>query len=109
MEQQILALQIELQHLKHASQSRSLSVQSGDTAWLLLSCVLVLGMTLPGIALYYAGMVRVQNVLATAMQSFSIACVVTVCWMVCGYALIWSEGNTVFGYSSEGFLIDLGL
>src|SRR5262249_35600236 len=62
-------------------------INSGDTAWMLTSTALVLMMTIPGLALFYAGMVRKKNVLATLMQSFAITCLVTVLWWVCGYSL----------------------
>ena len=63
-------------------QPPSQSVDSGDTAWMLTSTALVLLMTIPGLALFYGGMVRKKNVLATVMQSFAITCLVTVLWMV---------------------------
>jgi Amt family ammonium transporter len=76
-----------LAHQKCLIDSRGESVLSaGDTAWLLTSTALVLMMTIPGLALFYAGMVRKKNVLATAMQSFTITCIVTVLWFVIGYA-----------------------
>ena len=58
---------------------------SGDTAWMLTSTALVLMMTIPGLGLFYGGMVRKKNVLATVMQSFAITCIVTVLWMIVGY------------------------
>ena len=60
---------------------------AGDTAWMLCSCALVLMMTMPGLALYYAGMVRSKNVLACVMQVFSICCLITVLWLIFGYSL----------------------
>lgn len=71
---------------------------SGDTAWMLTSTLLVLLMTIPGVALFYGGMVRGKNVLATAMQSFSIACVASVLWMVVGYSLAFSDGGSANAY-----------
>ena len=68
-------------------------LNSGDTAWMLTSTAIVLMMTIPGIALFYAGMVRKRNVLATLMQSFAITCLITVIWMVGGYSLAFSKGN----------------
>src|SRR5690242_21963256 len=62
-------------------------VDTGDTAWMLTSTALVLMMTIPGLALFYAGMVRKKNVLATMMQSFTITALVSVLWMVVGYSL----------------------
>jgi len=67
-------------------------LDSGDTAWMLTSTALVLLMTIPGLALFYAGMVRKKNVLATLMQSFSICCLVTVLWYVIGYSLAFTNG-----------------
>src|SRR5579864_5450651 len=61
-------------------------ISSGDTAWMLTSTALVLMMTIPGLALFYGGMVRRKNVLATLMQSFAITCLVTVLWVVVGYS-----------------------
>ena len=59
-------------------------VDTGDTAWMLVSTALVLLMTIPGLALFYAGMVRKKNILATLMQSFAITCIVTIVWTVAG-------------------------
>ena len=66
---------------------------SGDTAWMLTSTALVLMMTIPGLGLFYGGMVRKKNVLATVMQSFAITCIVTVLWMVIGYSLAFTDGS----------------
>jgi Amt family ammonium transporter len=68
-------------------------IDSGDTAWMLVSTALVLMMTVPGLALFYAGMVRKKNILATLMQSFTITCLITIVWMVCGYSLAFSNGT----------------
>jgi Amt family ammonium transporter len=65
-------------------------VNSGDTAWMLTSTALVLFMTIPGLALFYAGMVRKKNVLATVMPSFTITCIVTVIWTFIGYSLAFT-------------------
>ncbi|HVR66125.1 MAG TPA: ammonia channel protein, partial [Verrucomicrobiae bacterium] len=73
------------------------TLDRGDTAWMLTSTALVLMMTIPGLALFYGGMVRKMNVLATAMQSFAICCLVTILWMVIGYSLAFTEGNSLFG------------
>ncbi len=64
---------------------------SGDTAWMLTSSVLVLMMTIPGLALFYGGMVRKKNVLATLAQSFGATCMITVLWMVIGYSLAFTN------------------
>jgi Amt family ammonium transporter len=72
-------------------------LDSGDTAWMLTSTALVLLMTIPGLALFYAGMVRKKNVLATMMQSFVITCLVTVVWFAAGYSLAFTNGNAYIG------------
>ncbi len=79
-------------------------IDTGDTAWMLISSALVLMMTVPGLALFYAGMVRKKNVLATMMQSFTITALVTVVWMVAGYSLAFGEGNAWVGDLSRVFL-----
>src|SRR6202000_2329697 len=68
-------------------------INSGDTAWMLTSTALVLMMTIPGLALFYGGMVRKKNVLATLMQSFAITCLVSVLWMIAGYSLSFRPGG----------------
>ncbi|WP_277427443.1 ammonium transporter [Trinickia sp. Y13] len=82
----------------------SSKISSGDTAWMLTSSALVLFMTIPGLALFYAGMVRKKNVLATVMQSFAITCVVTVLWTVVGYSLAFTPGNAFIGGFSRVLL-----
>ncbi|HEY3730358.1 MAG TPA: hypothetical protein VGL28_03755, partial [Steroidobacteraceae bacterium] len=71
-------------------------INSGDTAWMLTSTALVLMMTIPGLALFYAGMVRKKNVLATLMQSFAITCLVSILWWVVGYSLAFTPGSTPY-------------
>ncbi|MBY0579068.1 MAG: ammonium transporter [Burkholderiales bacterium] len=71
-------------------------INSGDTSWMLASTALVLMMTIPGLALFYGGMVRKKNVLATLMQSFAITCLVTVLWMVAGYSLAFTPGSSPY-------------
>ena len=68
-------------------------INSGDTAWMLTSTALVLMMTIPGLALFYAGMVRKKNVLATLMQSFAITCLVTILWWIVGYSMAFTPGS----------------
>ena len=67
-------------------------LDSGDTAWMLTSVALVLMMTIPGLALFYGGMVRKKNVLATLVQSFAITCLVTVLWTIISYSLAFRPG-----------------
>ncbi|HEY4944466.1 MAG TPA: ammonium transporter [Rhizomicrobium sp.] len=66
-------------------------LNSGDTAWMITSSALVLLMTIPGLALFYAGMVRKKNILATAAQSFGATCIITVLWMVVGYSVAFTN------------------
>jgi Amt family ammonium transporter len=68
-------------------------IDSGDTAWMLTSSVLVLMMTIPGLALFYAGMVRKKNILATLAQSFAATALITVLWMVIGYSIAFTDGG----------------
>ena len=82
-------------------------VDTGDTAWMLTSTALVLMMTIPGLALFYAGMVRKKNVLATMMQSFAICALVTVVWVVVGYSLAFGEGGPWIGDLSKVLLMHL--
>jgi Amt family ammonium transporter len=86
-------------------------IDSGDTAWMLTSTALVLFMTLPGLALFYAGLVGNRNVLSVAMQCFAIACLVTVIWVICGYSLAFgaSSLNGFIGDLSKAWLNGIGL
>ena len=79
-------------------------LDTGDTAWMLTSTALVLMMTIPGLALFYGGMVRKKNVLATMMQSFAITCLITVLWLIVGYSLAFTTGSTIIGGLSRVFL-----
>ncbi len=80
-------------------------ISSGDTAWMLMATALVMLMTIPGLALFYAGMVRKKNVLSTALQSFTICALVTVVWVVVGYSLAFTAGSTPYlGDLSRVFL-----
>jgi ammonium transporter, Amt family len=83
-------------------------IDSGDTAWMLTSTALVLLMTIPGLALFYAGMVRKKNVLATMMQSFVICCIVTIVWMVAGYSIAFTNGGPYMGDFSRVLLSGIG-
>ena len=82
---------------------------AGDTAWMLTSTALVLLMTIPGVALFYAGMVRKKNVLATAAQSFAITALVSLLWVVAGYSLAFTQGAPFIGGASRFLLHGLGL
>ena len=76
-------------------------INAGDTAWMLTSTALVLMMTIPGLALFYGGMVRKKNVLATLMQSFAITCVVTLLWWLIGYSWAFTPGTAYLGGTSR--------
>jgi ammonium transporter, Amt family len=78
-------------------------LNSGDTAWMLTSTALVLLMSIPGLALFYGGMVRKKNVLATLMQTFAVTCLVTILWWVIGYSLAFTPGSRVLGGVSRAF------
>ena len=69
------------------------AVNGADTAWILTSTALVLFMTLPGLALFYGGLVRTKNVLSVLMQCFAIACLMSIAWMVFGYGLSFGDGG----------------
>ena len=87
----------------HASE-----LNSGDTAWILTSTALVLFMTLPGLALFYGGLVRSKNVLSVLMQCFTIACLISVCWVVYGYSLAFKGDGLFIGDLSAMFLNGVG-
>jgi ammonium transporter, Amt family len=74
------------------------TLDSGDTAWMLTSTALVLMMTIPGLALFYGGMVRKKNVLDMTMQCFATCCLITVLWMVVGYSLAFTDGGSLNAY-----------
>tara|TARA_Y100001970_G_scaffold87144_1_gene109970 strand:- start:3613 stop:4890 length:1278 start_codon:yes stop_codon:yes gene_type:complete len=83
-------------------------LNSGDTAWILTSTALVLFMTLPGLSLFYAGLVRSKNAISVLMQCFAIACIVSVAWVIYGYSLAFTEGNAFIGGTSAFFLNGIG-
>ncbi len=79
-------------------------LSGANTAWILTSTALVLFMTLPGLALFYGGLVRSKNVLSVLMQCFSIACVASLLWFAAGYSIAFTEGGAYFGDLSKVFL-----
>ena len=81
---------------------------SGDGAWVLTSTVLVLMMTIPGLSLFYAGLVRASNVLSVLMQCFAITCIVSLLWVAVGYSLAFGEGNFFIGDLSHAFFMNIG-
>ncbi|MFM7840998.1 MAG: ammonia channel protein, partial [Nitrospira sp.] len=74
-------------------------IDSGDTAWMLTASALVVAMVVPGLALFYGGMVRSKNVLGTMMHSFLTLCVVSLLWVLCGYSLVFApdKGGVIGG------------
>src|SRR5690349_19484302 len=79
-------------------------IDTGDTAWMLTASILVLLMTVPGLALFYGGMVRKKNILAIMAQSFVLCAVMTVLWIVAGYSLAFGDGNAFIGDLSRVML-----
>jgi len=84
-------------------------VNNGDTAWILTSTALVLFMTLPGLALFYAGLVNSKNVVSVLMQHFAVACVVSIIWVTLGYSLAFSSGNAWIGDLNNIFMKSINL
>ncbi len=79
------------------------TLNAGDTAWMITATALVLLMTLPGLSLFYGGMVRKKNVLSMCMQSIAIASLMSVLWVICGYSLAFGEGGAFIGDLSKAF------
>jgi ammonium transporter, Amt family len=86
------------QEAEAAAEPAKPAIDTGDTAWMLTSTALVLMMTIPGLALFYGGMVRKKNVLSIAMQVFATTCIVTVAWMVIGYSWAFTDGGGMQKY-----------
>ncbi len=84
-------------------------LNGADTAWILTSTVLVLFMTLPGLALFYSGLVRAKNVLSVLMQCFAIACLASIVWMVVGYGLAFGDGGSLNKFVGAGKVLMSGI
>ncbi len=82
-------------------------MDSGNTAWILTSTALVLFMTMPGLALFYGGLVRSQNILSVLMQCFAIACLASFAWLFMAYSIAFSDGSPYFGDLSQMFLMNM--
>ena len=85
-------------------------LNGADTSWILTSTALVLFMTIPGLALFYAGLVRSKNVLSVLMQCFAITCVASVLWLILGYSLSFSDGgsmNALLGGNGNAMLANV--
>jgi Amt family ammonium transporter len=87
-----------------AAAAPAMVVNKGDTTWMMISTVLVLLMTIPGLALFYGGLVRAKNMLSVLMQVFTITAVVMLIWVFYGYSLAFTPGNAFFGGLSKAFL-----
>jgi Amt family ammonium transporter len=99
------------QEAAEAAAEEAPKLDTGDTAWMLTSTAIVLMMTIPGLALFYGGMVRKKNVLTVVMQAFAITCLITIVWMVAGYSLAFTDGgglNAYIGGLSKVLLTGLG-
>lgn len=82
-------------------------MNAADTSWILTSTALVLLMTLPGLALFYAGLVQAKNILSVLMQCIAIACFASVFWVICGYSIAFGEGTPYFGGLSKFMLLGI--
>jgi len=85
------------------------TLDTGDTSWILTATALVLFMTLPGLALFYAGLVQAKNVVSVLMHHFAIACLMSVLWVVAGYSLAFTGDGAWFGSLDKLFLIGIGI
>jgi ammonium transporter, Amt family len=103
------AVKLEDERLAQLEQAITEARSSADNAWMLMSSALVLMMTGPGLALFYGGLVRKKNVLATMMQSFALMAIVTVVWGVLGYSLAFGPGTSFIGGLRYIFLRGVGL
>ncbi|HZW46588.1 MAG TPA: ammonia channel protein, partial [Microvirga sp.] len=87
------------------------TVNKGDTAWMLVSTILVILMTIPGLALFYGGLVRTKNMLSVLMQVFAVFSVVAIIWVLYGYSLAFTSGGSlgaIVGGFSKAFLAGVG-
>lgn len=80
------------------------AIDTGDTAWMLISTVLVAMMIVPALGLFYGGLVRAKNMLSVLVQVFAIGCLMMILWVLYGYSVAFTEGNAIFGGFSKAFL-----
>jgi Amt family ammonium transporter len=100
--------EVEVQAKTAADSTAQVTFNAGDNAWMLVCTILVLLMTLPGLALFYGGLVRSKNVLSTMMQSFGLAAIVSVIWCICGYSLAFGgDGKFIGSLTQWAFLTDV--
>ena len=83
-------------------------MNGADTAWIIVATALVLFMTLPGLALFYGGLVRARNVLSVFMHCYAIACLMSVLWLAFGYTIAFGDGNAYWGGLGKMFLLGVG-
>ena len=95
-------------HTAFATSANTAAIDSGDTAWILTATALVLMMTLPGLALFYAGLVQAKNVVSVLMHHFALACLLSVLWVVAGYSLAFSGDGAWVGDLGNLFMSGLG-
>ena len=95
-------------HTAFATSANAAAIDSGDTAWILTATALVLMMTLPGLALFYAGLVQAKNVVSVLMHHFALACLLSVLWVVAGYSLAFSGDGAWVGDLGNLFMSGLG-
>ena len=100
-----LSLEQRVAQLEARVQATAPAVNSGDNAWVLASAALVLMMTAPGLILFYGGLVRSKNVLATMMHSLVLMALMSALWMVFGYSIAFGEGNAFFGHPLQYFFL----
>src|SRR5438045_1018730 len=91
------------------AQAPASKIDAGDTAWMIAATALVLMMTIPGLALFYAGMVRKKNVLATMAQSVAAVCIVSILWAVLGYSLAFTGDAPLLGTLDRALLRGIGM
>jgi ammonium transporter, Amt family len=99
-----LAALVALFTVSSTAQAQTATLNTGDTAWVLAATCLVLLMTIPGLALFYGGLVRKKNVLSTLMQSFAACCLVTLLWIIAGYSFAFSGQGAFIGDAKQIFL-----
>jgi len=97
-----------MSHTAFATSASTAAIDSGDTAWILTATALVLMMTLPGLALFYAGLVQAKNVVSVLMHHFALACLLSVLWVVAGYSLAFSGDGAWVGDLGNLFMTGLG-
>ena len=101
-----------LAYAPFAGAAEPAKLDPANTAWMITASVLVLFMTLPGLALFYGGLVRAKNVLSVLMQCFAITCMVTLAWVIAGYSIAFGDGGTLnawYGGFDKGFLAGIGV